>query len=178
MIYYLYHNVEKGALKVMRQQAAKQILTDLMEWQLKLETVGSGTQAKEQQLFMKEQQQLLDELMDQLETQYDLSDYADEQWTTLRTTWEESLIEAERHRLVKQHAKAADHSKFRYLSVVETGEARVINGKSQLSLSAFPHDKPETLEEFKVRYLQEPYHCYQLDLTVPEVRAHLGLDAQ
>ncbi len=162
----------------MRQQAAKQILTELIEWQLKLEATEPGMKTKEQKLYVKEQQSLLDELMNGLEDQYGLSDYADEQWTTLRTTWEESLIEAERHRLVKQHAKAADHSKFRYLSVVETGEPRVINGKSQLSLSAFPHDKPETLEDFKVRYLEEPYHCYQLDLTVPEVRAHLGLDAQ
>ena len=162
----------------MREQAAKQLLIDLMEWQLRLEATEPGLNTSEQTQYVKEQQSLLDELMDHLESQYALSDYADEQWPFLRENWEQELVEKYRQEKIQFQAKAADHSGFRYLSVVEIGEPIVVSGEVQLSLSAFPHDEPEELEAFKKRYIHEPYNCYQIDLTVPEVRAHLGLDAQ
>lgn len=161
----------------MRQQAAKQILKELIAWQFRLEAEGLTTEAKDHHLYVKEQQSLLDELMDQVESQYDLSDYADEEWISKKKAHEESLIEAKRHAKIRFQAKVADQLGFRYLSVIETDEPTWVDGQPHVSMSCFPHVEPEEMEAFKDKYIQEPCQCYRLNLRVPQVRNHLGLES-
>ena len=160
----------------MKKQAVQQILKGMMAWQLQLEEQLPQvfTMFEKQDIY--DQQNLLEGLRTQLATQHDLKDESAKEWAWLKSTWEEKQIEQQRHQEIRHQAQIADQIRFRYLTVIETGEAVVVDGKSQLSVSTFPHQDPEEFEAFKTKYIHEAYSCCRLDLTVPAVRTHLGLD--